>query len=172
MEIRSYREFVGALAWVALGTRPDIAFAASSLVSLDTISFAFIGMRPNDPYTTSRGPRNGVPGRKASPWRSPHSRTPIGEPVQPPTIDRNVWGQDQRWGCHPSLSYRRRRFAKRQKSRYGSLNSYIVSVFRCEDQSSSTLTTKVEFPFPKVQSFMTVPGIVTSSITPFERCWC
>ena len=31
MATRPYREFVGALAWFALGTRPDIAFATSSL---------------------------------------------------------------------------------------------------------------------------------------------
>ena len=28
---QSYRELLGALAWIALGTRPDIAFATSSL---------------------------------------------------------------------------------------------------------------------------------------------
>ena len=31
MATRPYRELVGALAWFALGTRPDIAFATSSL---------------------------------------------------------------------------------------------------------------------------------------------
>jgi len=34
MATRPYRELVGALAWLALGTHPDIAFATSSLACL------------------------------------------------------------------------------------------------------------------------------------------
>ena len=35
MENRPYREPVGPLTWLALGIRPDIAFAASSLAHFD-----------------------------------------------------------------------------------------------------------------------------------------
>ena len=38
MEILLYRELVGALAWLALGTRPDIAFASQTSVVARTIS--------------------------------------------------------------------------------------------------------------------------------------
>ena len=73
-----YKELVVALAWLALGTRPDIAFATSSL---GTTSVASIGTRPNEYYVTSRAPSSGVSRWEASPQRSPPSRTLTGEVI-------------------------------------------------------------------------------------------
>jgi len=48
MANRPYRELVGALAWLALGTRPDIAFVTSSLTCFGHNPVVSIGMRPNE----------------------------------------------------------------------------------------------------------------------------
>ena len=57
---RPYREHVGALAWLALGSRPDIVFSTSSLVQADTTPAVFIGKRTNESSTTSRGLKSDV----------------------------------------------------------------------------------------------------------------
>ena len=51
---RPYRELVGALAWLALGSRPDIVFSTSSLAQADTTPAVFIGKRPNESSNTLR----------------------------------------------------------------------------------------------------------------------
>jgi len=51
METRPYRELVGALAWLALGTRPNMPASVITPV-------ASIGKRPNESCVTSRGLRS------------------------------------------------------------------------------------------------------------------
>ena len=75
-----YREPFGARAWLATCTRPDIAFAISSLGPfLGTTLAAFIGKQPSASYGTSGVPRRGISSWVKRPRRSPLSRMPIGE---------------------------------------------------------------------------------------------
>ena len=76
-----YMELVGALAWLALGTRPDIALATNSLARFGHNLDASIGTRPNEYHATSRAPISGVLRLEANPQRSLPSRTLTGEVI-------------------------------------------------------------------------------------------
>ena len=154
MENRPYRELVGALAWLTLGTRPDIRFATSSL--------ARFGHNPGRVHwdVAKRVVRH-LNGTKQ--WLL----TLRGKPPQIVVFTDADWGShrdDRRSiGAYPikikdwvvslesknglaSRSHRRKRstwrFAKRQRNRYGWSIFFIASMFRCESQWWSIRATR------------------------------
>jgi len=97
MDNRPYRELVGALSWLALGTRPDIAFAASSLARFGHNPGRAHWEAANVCFAILSARRHGASLLAARPTDRSFQRCRLGEPQRRSTVSRSVphqnWGQ-------------------------------------------------------------------------------